>query len=209
MDDSPTRKEPSGNAAIRAAQTEGADRPGARERVPSVRSDRRPDGRGGRPAQAAAHILPSGAGFRSTDWREETTSYSELASKPSARGRSGRSVRSKSIDSGAESTGFVTYSCQYGSARPSRGEEGERATPPHSGGTDSAASPNPCSRSTQRSGRSGASFVHDRPRRFLRRTRRRSPGSRAAVLRASLVVWPGAARRSTIFSRTAVLVSDR
>src|SRR5260370_40371918 len=44
------------------------------DRVPSVRSGRRRDGRGWRQRQAGAHIPPSGAGFRARGWRERAPS---------------------------------------------------------------------------------------------------------------------------------------
>src|SRR6476620_3301510 len=64
----------------------GQRRLDARDRVPSVRSGRRRDGRGLRQRQAGAHIPPSGAGFRSRGWPEETTSFRGTVSTRSARG---------------------------------------------------------------------------------------------------------------------------
>ena len=117
----------------------GQHRLDARDRVPSVRSGRRRDGRGWRQRQAGAHMPPSGAGFRSRGWREETTSFRGTVSMRLARGRSGRTARWSQSKAGLAPCCRRRRAASMEVLAPSRGKGGEPATLRRSDGTDLAA----------------------------------------------------------------------
>jgi len=138
-------------------------------------------------ARAAPHSPRSDADSRSTDWHAATTWSRRLACMPSAIARTGKRARPTRTTAAptAQSRSHRAANREAGTQLWAGG--GERNPLPRTAETDQAASPNPCSRATPRTGGSGASSVRGRPPRLPRERDRRPRSSLATGLRMSIV----------------------